>query len=98
MMFSTQATPSAVFLIPESLDDIKTGIWRIHDSCVIFFDIRNLDKTTYVRALDYLRGYVDCCHARMAMMSKDLLMVAPTDVDIASDEILEIYHDWEQHI
>ena len=98
MMFSTQATPSAVFLIPESLDDIKTGIWRIHDSCVIFFDIRNLDKTTYVRSLDYLRGYVDCCHARMAMMSKDLLMVAPTDVDIASDEILEIYHDWEQRI
>ena len=97
MMFSAQA-PSAIFLIPESLDDIKTGVWRIHDSCVIFFDISNLDTPTYVRALDYLRGYVDCCHARMAMMSKDLLMVAPTDVDISSEEILEIYHDWEQHI
>ena len=36
--------------------------------------------------------------ARRALMSKDLLMVAPTDVDISSEEILEIYHDWEQHI
>jgi len=96
MANTTLGGASAHFLNPKTLDDFKTGIWRIQDSSVIFFDIRDINPELFVRAIDYLRGYVDCCHGRMAMISKDLLMVAPNNVSIDSDEFLDIYHAWEE--